>query len=129
VDGVDLTLFHCITGRARSEIANRRLSTLTANHRIQARVEEFLAESAAKAGVTEDRIVNELAKIVFSDVRNALDFGMKLTEKGMNPTKRGSTSRRRRARSAVHSSPPRWLLPAATVRHAPCRLRARSSVT
>ena len=71
--GVDLTLLHCITGRARSEIANRRLSTLTANHRIQARVEEFLAESAAKAGVTVDRIVNELAKIVFNDVRNALD--------------------------------------------------------
>lgn len=120
--GVDLTLLRCITGRARSEIANRRLSTLTANHRIQARVEEFLAESAVKAGVTVDRIVNELAKIVFSDVRNAMDWGMKLTKKG-------STSGRRRARSAVHSSPPRWLMPAATVRHAPCRLKARSSVT
>lgn len=116
--GVDLTLLRCITGRARSEIANRRLSTLTANHRIQARVEEFLAESAAKAGVTVDRIVNELAKIVFSDVRNAMDWGMKLTKKG-------STSGRRRARSAVHC----WLMPAATVRHAPCRLKARSSVT
>ena len=84
-----MTLLHCITGRARSEIANRRLSTLTANHRIQARVEEFLAESAAKARVTMDLIVNELAKIVFSDVRNALDFGMKLAEKGMNSYRKG----------------------------------------
>jgi hypothetical protein len=55
---------------------------LTTNDDIQSRVEEFLAESAAKAGVTVDRIVNELAKIAFSDVRNALDWGMKLTEKG-----------------------------------------------
>ena len=74
---MDLTLLRCITGRARSEIANRRLSTVTANHCIQARVEEFLAESAAKAGVTADRIVNGLAKIVFSDVRNALGWGSK----------------------------------------------------
>jgi hypothetical protein len=36
-----------------------------------------------------DLIVNELAKIVFSDVRNALDFGMKLAEKGMNSYRKG----------------------------------------
>jgi hypothetical protein len=36
-----------------------------------------------------DRIVNELVKIVFSDVRNALDFGMKLAEKGMNSYRKG----------------------------------------
>jgi hypothetical protein len=46
------------------------------------RLGEFLAESAAKAGVTVDRIVNELAKIVFSDVRNALGRSMKQTEQG-----------------------------------------------
>ena len=49
---------------------------------IRSRVEEFLAEAAAKTGVTVERIVAELAKIAFSDVRNALDWGMKETEQG-----------------------------------------------
>ena len=44
--------------------------------------QEFLAEAAAKTGVTVERIVAELAKIAFSDVRNALDWGMKETEQG-----------------------------------------------
>ena len=35
-----------------------------------------------KAGVTIDRIVAELAKIAFSDIRKALDWGMKQTEEG-----------------------------------------------
>jgi hypothetical protein len=44
---------------------------VTANDGIQSRVEQFLAETAAKAGVTVNRIINELAKIVFTDVRSA----------------------------------------------------------
>jgi hypothetical protein len=41
-----------------------------------------LSASASKAGVTVDRIVAELAKIGFSDIRKALDWGMVQTEKG-----------------------------------------------
>jgi hypothetical protein len=55
---------------------------MTTNDGIQARVNEFPAESAAKAGVTVDRIVRERAKIAFSDVRSALDWGMKQTAQG-----------------------------------------------
>jgi hypothetical protein len=55
---------------------------MTTNDGIQARVNEFLAESASKAGVTVDRIVRERAKIAFSDVRSALDWGMKQTDQG-----------------------------------------------
>ena len=39
---------------------------LTKNHHVQARVDELMAAAAAKAGVTVERIVNELAKIGLS---------------------------------------------------------------
>ncbi len=44
-----------------------------------------MAAAAAKAGVTVERIVNELAKIGLSDIRRALDWGMKQTEDGPVP--------------------------------------------
>lgn len=55
---------------------------LNANEPIRMRIEELLAKSAQKAGVTIDKIVQELAKIGFSDIRKALDWGMVNTEKG-----------------------------------------------
>jgi phage terminase small subunit len=44
---------------------------LTANDNIQARVDELVGAAAEKAGVTVERIVAELAKVGFSDVRRA----------------------------------------------------------
>lgn len=44
---------------------------LTANHHIQARIDELVAKAAAKAGVTVERIVAELDKIALSDIRKA----------------------------------------------------------
>jgi hypothetical protein len=39
-----------------------------------------VADSAAKAGVTIDRIAGERAKIAFSNIRNALTWEMKQTD-------------------------------------------------
>ncbi len=55
---------------------------MNANESIQKRVDELVSKAAEKAGVTVERIVNELAKIAFSDIRKALDWGMKQTEEG-----------------------------------------------
>jgi phage terminase small subunit len=51
-------------------------ATLTTKYNIQARVLEITTKAAEKAGVTVERIVAELAKIAFSDIRMALDWGM-----------------------------------------------------
>jgi hypothetical protein len=47
--------------RSRFEVKNRG-TKLTTIHHIQARVDELVAKAAAKAGVTINRIVAELAK-------------------------------------------------------------------
>jgi hypothetical protein len=47
---------------------------LTTNDDIQARVDELVSAPAAQAGVTIDRIMAELAKIGFSDVRRAAEL-------------------------------------------------------
>jgi phage terminase small subunit len=51
-------------------------SHLASSSKVKARVDELISASASKAGVTVDRIVAELAKIGFSDIRRALDWGM-----------------------------------------------------
>jgi phage terminase small subunit len=61
-----LALSRVVPGAIRTG-GRRRRTSLTAGRR---------TEAAAKAGVTIDRIVAELAKIAFSDIRNALDWGM-----------------------------------------------------
>ena len=48
---------------------------LKGNEKIVARVEELMRASAEKAGVTVDRIVSELAKIGFGDIRRAVTWG------------------------------------------------------
>lgn len=58
---------------------------MVGNGKVQARIAEIQAVGAEKAGVTIDRIVAELAKIAFSDLRRALDWGMKHTEIGPVP--------------------------------------------
>jgi phage terminase small subunit len=66
-----------LTARAAYVQAGYKASDASASHlsrnvKVQARVAEMMAE----AGVTIDRIVAELAKIAFSDIRKALDWGM-----------------------------------------------------
>lgn len=46
-------------------------STLKGNQKVEARVAELLEAGAAKAGVTVERVLSELAKIGFSDIRKA----------------------------------------------------------
>jgi len=48
---------------------------LARDPRVQARVKEILAEAAEKAGVTVERIIGELAKIAFADIRKAVKWG------------------------------------------------------
>lgn len=55
---------------------------MSKNPKVAARVDGLVSASATKAGVTIDRIVQELAKIAFSDIRRALDWGMTPDEDG-----------------------------------------------
>ena len=65
-----------------ARVAPDREAILTANHNVQARVDELMAAAAAKTGITVERVLEELAKIAFSDIRKALDWGMKHGEDG-----------------------------------------------
>ena len=49
-------------------------SRLRGNEKVSARVEELLAEGAKQAGVTIQRVVEELAKIGFSDIRRVVEW-------------------------------------------------------
>jgi len=48
---------------------------LSKNEKVRARVEEILAASAERAGITRERIQAELAKIAFGDIRKAVRWG------------------------------------------------------
>ena len=48
---------------------------LLKNAKVRERVDEILAEGARQAGVTVERVVRELAKIGFSDIRKAMKWG------------------------------------------------------
>jgi phage terminase small subunit len=50
-------------------------SRLKGNDRIRDRVQEILNEACAKVGVTVERVVAELAKIGFGDIRRAVFWG------------------------------------------------------
>lgn len=66
--GVPASQAYVNAGYAKNDSNSSRLN---GNDRVKARVQELLEASAEKAGVTIDRIVNELAKIGFA---NAADF-------------------------------------------------------
>jgi phage terminase small subunit len=51
---------------------------------IQARVKEILGAAAAAVGVTVEKVVKELAKIGFSDIRKAVDWSGALVEEQDN---------------------------------------------
>lgn len=48
---------------------------LKSNEGIRSRVEEILSQAAEKAGVTVERIADELVKIGFADIRKAVQWG------------------------------------------------------
>jgi phage terminase small subunit len=48
---------------------------LNANESVVARVAEILGKAADKAGVTQEMVMRELAKIGFSDIRKAVKWG------------------------------------------------------
>jgi phage terminase small subunit len=48
---------------------------LSVNEKVTARVDEILSKSAERTGVTVDRIVSELAKIGFADIRKVMRWG------------------------------------------------------
>lgn len=50
-------------------------SRLNGNEKVRARVEEILAEGAAKAGVTVQRVVEELAKVGFANMQDYMRSG------------------------------------------------------
>jgi hypothetical protein len=67
-----------LTSRAAYVAAGYKASDAAASHlsrnvKVQARVLGFTTKAAEKAGVTIERIVNELPKIGFTDIRRALD--------------------------------------------------------
>jgi phage terminase small subunit len=56
-------------------------STLKGNQKVEERVQELLNAGAAKAGVTVERVMSELAKIGFADIRKAIKWtGTLVTE-------------------------------------------------
>lgn len=46
---------------------------LNRNEQVQARVSELLNKAAEKVGITQERVLNELAKIGFSDIRKVFN--------------------------------------------------------
>ncbi len=56
-------------------------SRLNGNERVKARIEELLRAGAERAGITIDRVISELAKIGFSDIRKMVRWkSEKITE-------------------------------------------------
>lgn len=60
-------------------------SRLKSNEKVKARIEEILTEAAAKCGISVEKVMNELAKIGFSDIRKAVDWSGTLVEEVDNP--------------------------------------------
>jgi phage terminase small subunit len=50
-------------------------SRLSRNDKVRSRVEELLLAASERAGITRERIQAELAKIAFSDIRMAVQWG------------------------------------------------------
>lgn len=61
--------------RAGYKAHDGNAARLRGNEKVRARIEEILAEGAERAGVTVERVVRELAKIAFSDIRKAMKWG------------------------------------------------------
>ncbi len=70
-------------------VANKTGSDLLANPDIQAKIRELVNKRAEKAGISAERVLNELARIGFSDIRNAVKWGYRLLE-GVEPDEHGN---------------------------------------
>lgn len=55
--------------------ANRQGSALLSNIDVQAKIQEAKAKRDKRTGITQDRVVAELAKIGFADIRKAVMWG------------------------------------------------------
>lgn len=60
--------------------ANRIAAQLLAKPHVAAAIAEAQAEQAARTGITADRVLKELAKIGFSDIRKAVNWKPFVTE-------------------------------------------------
>lgn len=70
--GVTLESAYASAGYSPSRKNAQRLRT---NEGVSRRIEEILSRAAQKAGVTVERVMAELAKIGFSDIRKAVQWG------------------------------------------------------
>lgn len=61
--------------RWRDQTVWRKASLLAANGEVQARVSDLCAAAAAKNEVTVERVVRELAKVAFGDLRSVVEWG------------------------------------------------------
>jgi phage terminase small subunit len=59
----------------KPEAADASAAKLLAKPVVRARVDELIAVAAEKAGVTIDRVVAELARIGFADIRQVVSWG------------------------------------------------------
>ncbi|KWT70757.1 Phage terminase small subunit [Hyphomicrobium sulfonivorans] len=59
----------------KSATVNRKAFELLENGKIAARIAHLQAKTAEKHEITKDRIVAELAKIAFADIRQAVKWG------------------------------------------------------
>lgn len=58
-----------------ADVARVRGSKLMARKDVQAAVQQAMAERAARTGITADRVIQEYARIAFSDARDYYDWG------------------------------------------------------
>lgn len=70
--GLSASAAYVAAGYAKSDSNASRLSS---NEKVRTRVQELLQEGAEKAGVTIQRIVDELAKIAFHDAADYFEWG------------------------------------------------------
>lgn len=67
------------------EPSAKNAQRLRKNEGVSTRIEEILSQAAEKAGVTVERVLNELAKIGFSDIRKAVRWHSSLVTEEDNP--------------------------------------------
>jgi phage terminase small subunit len=59
----------------KDESVWQKASTLAADVKVRARVDELMKSAAAANGVTVERIVSELVKVAFGDLRQVMTWG------------------------------------------------------
>lgn len=61
-------------GYKESEYTDTNANKLLENTRIKQEIEKAIAERSRRTGITQDRVLNELAKIAFANAKDILDF-------------------------------------------------------